>query len=211
MPESRGDLANLFAHVRSATRQAYTERMNWLRAASRIPRSSYLSVRATIIGTNFIVGEHSRIEELVRIQCGSATRPHESIYIGNHSSIRPHAQIYSLGGSVTIGSRCSVNPHCVLYGTGGLRIGNHVRIAAHTVVVAAMHRFDRTDVPIHEQGSTASGIVIEDDVWVGAGVTILDGVRIGTGAIIAAGAVVLKDVESMTIVGGIPARTIRRR
>ena len=163
------------------------------------------------MGGNLVVGEHCRIEERVRIQSGPASRSEEFVRIGDHTSIRPHAQIYSLGGSVTIGARCSVNPHCVLYGTGGLQIGNYVRIAAHSVIVAAMHKFDRTDVPIHEQGSTASGIVIEDDVWIGAGVTILDGVRIGTGAIVAAGAVVLKDVEPMTIVGGIPARSIRHR
>ena len=116
-----------------------------------------------------------------------------------------------MGGSVTIGAHCSLNPHCVVYGTGGLVIGANVRIAAHTVIVAAMHKFDRLDLPIHEQGSTASGIIIEDDVWIGAGVCILDGVRIGTGAIVAAGAVVVKDVPPRTIVGGVPARVIRQR
>jgi acetyltransferase-like isoleucine patch superfamily enzyme len=116
-----------------------------------------------------------------------------------------------MGGSIVIGTKSSINPYCVLYGTGGLVIGDFVRIAAHTVIVAASHRFDRTDVPICAQGSSAVGITIENDVWVGAGVQILDGVRIGRGAIIAAGAVVRSDVEPFAIVGGVPARVIKRR
>jgi acetyltransferase-like isoleucine patch superfamily enzyme len=98
-----------------------------------------------------------------------------------------------------------------LYGTGGVVIGDAVRIAAHVVIVAAMHRFDSVDIPIHEQGSSASGIVIEDDVWIGAGARILDNVRVGRGAIVGAGAVVVKDVEPFTIVGGVPARLLKYR
>jgi acetyltransferase-like isoleucine patch superfamily enzyme len=147
----------------------------------------------------------------VRIQSGPVTRPEEFVAIGDRCAIRPYSQLYTMGGSITIGARCSVNPYCVLYGTGGLTIGNFVRIAAHTVIVPSMHRFDRRDLPICEQGSSADGIVIEDDVWIGAGVTILDGVRIGTGAVVAAGAVVTKDVAPFAIAGGVPARTIRQR
>ena len=54
-------------------------------------------------------------------------------------------------------------------------------------------------------------VVIEDDVWVGANVTILKGVRISTGSVIAAGAVVVKDVPSYSIVGGTPAKIIKKR
>jgi acetyltransferase-like isoleucine patch superfamily enzyme len=60
-----------------------------------------------------------------------------------------------------------------------------------------------------EQGITAAGIVIEDDVWLGAGAVITDGVRVGKGAVVAAGAVVTKDVPPHTVVGGVPARPIK--
>jgi galactoside O-acetyltransferase len=73
------------------------------------------------------------------------------------------------------------------------------------------HRFDRTDVPIHGQGVTSRGVVIEDNVWIGMNVSILDGVRIGNGSIVGAGAVVTKDVPANAIVVGNPARVLRFR
>jgi len=69
--------------------------------------------------------------------------------------------------------------------------------------------FDDPHRPFVEQGITAEGIVIEDDVWIGSGAVITDGVRIGQGAVIAAGAVVTSDVPAHTLVGGMPARVIR--
>lgn len=199
------------SHLARAMRVTVKDRIAWLRAAQRIPRTSTLRWHARIVGSNVTVGQHARIEDFALIQSGPSSRSNEFVRIGDHSSIRANCQIYAMGGSVTIGTRCSLNPYCVLYGTGGLVIGNFVRIAAHTVIVAAMHKFDRRDVPIWEQGSDQKGIVIEDDVWIGTGVRILDGVRIGTGSIIAAGAVVVKDVAPFTIVGGVPARVIGQR
>ena len=70
--------------------------------------------------------------------------------------------------------------------------------------------FDDRERPFTEQGITAEGIIIEDDVWLGAGAVITDGVRVGRGAVIAAGAVVTKDVPPHTVVGGIPAREIKK-
>jgi acetyltransferase-like isoleucine patch superfamily enzyme len=78
-----------------------------------------------------------------------------------------------------------------------------------TQIIAVNHVFDDAERPFIEQGITAQGIVIEDDVWLGAGVVITDGVRIGKGAVVAAGAVVTKDVPPHTVVGGVPAQPIR--
>jgi acetyltransferase-like isoleucine patch superfamily enzyme len=207
----RPTLAAGFLHLRRAIAARYRERLNWLSLSRRVPSSSRLSWGVRLIGENIAIGAHTRLDDGVMLQAGSRRRPSEQVSIGDHCSIRSNAQIYALGGTVTIGDYCSLNPGCVLYGTGGLVIGKFVRIAAHTVIVAAMHRFDRRDVPIMEQGSDAKGIVIEDDVWIGTGVRILDGVRVGTGAIVAAGAVVVRDVPPFTIAGGVPAKTIRER
>jgi acetyltransferase-like isoleucine patch superfamily enzyme len=69
--------------------------------------------------------------------------------------------------------------------------------------------FDDPNRPFIDQGITAEGIVIEDDVWLGAGAVITDGVRVGKGAVVAAGAVVTKDVPPHTVVGGVPAKPIK--
>jgi acetyltransferase-like isoleucine patch superfamily enzyme len=202
---------NLTSHLSRALRHGLRSRLRWLRAASRLPRTGVVRWQAHIVGEQLRCGEQTKIDDFVLIQSGPASRPQEYVEIGDRCSIRRGAQVHAMGGFVRIGSRCSVNADCVLYGTGGLTIGNGVRIAAHTVIVAANHRFARRDMPIHQQGSVARGIAIGDDVWIGAGARILDGVRIGTGAIVAAGAVVTRDVPPYTIAGGVPARVIKER
>jgi acetyltransferase-like isoleucine patch superfamily enzyme len=77
-------------------------------------------------------------------------------------------------------------------------------------IVAVNHVFDEPGRPFVEQGITAEGVTIEDDVWIGAGSIITDGVRIGRGSVIAAGAVVTRDVPPQVVAGGVPARIIRR-
>ena len=133
------------------------------------------------------------------------------ITIGDQTSILPYALLLTYGGNICIGSHCSVNPFCVLYGLGGLKIGDNVRIATQTVIVPANHNFNDVAIPIRLQGSELKGVVIEDDVWIGAGVKILDGVVIGQGSVVAAGSVVTKNVPNYAVVAGVPARIIRWR
>lgn len=133
------------------------------------------------------------------------------IVVGEFSSIREFAVLRTYGGFIRIGSHCSVNPHCVIDGAGGVTIGNDVRIASHTVIVASQHLFDDPTRRIREQGVSCKGIVIEDDVWIGAGSCILDGVKVGRGAVVGAGAVVTRDVPPYAVVAGVPARVMKRR
>ncbi|MCB9079909.1 MAG: acyltransferase [Anaerolineaceae bacterium] len=114
-------------------------------------------------------------------------------------------------GEIEIGDNCSINPFCVIYGHGGVKIGNDVLIATHTVIIPSNHNFSSLDRPIRLQGNTSKGIIIEDDVWIGAGCKILDGVIIGKSSIVAAGSVVNKSIEPYSIVGGVPAKLIRKR
>jgi len=115
------------------------------------------------------------------------------------------------GGWIEIGDETTINPYCVLYGGGGLKIGAHCGIATQTVIVASAHTFERTDLPIMNQLVTAKGIVIEDDVWLGAGCRVLDGVVIGRGAVVGAGAVVTRDWPPGAVIAGVPARQIKVR
>lgn len=134
-----------------------------------------------------------------------------SLTIGAHTRIYEGALLLTYGGALELGEYCSVNPYCVLYGLGGLRIGNGVRIATHTVIVPANHTFDEPNTPIRLQPETRQGVVIEDDVWIGAGCRILDGVRIGRGCVVGAGAVVTRSLPERSVAVGVPARVVGQR
>lgn len=133
------------------------------------------------------------------------------ITIGDGSFLLQGSIVACYGGRITIGKRCSINPSCVLYGMGDLIIGDDVMIAAGTMLIPAQHQFNNRDIPMAQQGYTARGITIGNDVWIGAHVTVLDGVRIGNGAVVGAGAVVTKDVAPYTIVAGVPAKPMKKR
>jgi acetyltransferase-like isoleucine patch superfamily enzyme len=114
----------------------------------------------------------------------------------------PHA-------GITIGRDSLIGEYSVIRGQGGVQIGDRVYTSPFTQIIAVNHVFADPNRPFTEQGITAEGIVIEDDVWLGAGAVITDGVRVGKGAVVAAGAVVTRDVSPHTVVGGVPARPIR--
>lgn len=110
---------------------------------------------------------------------------------------------------IRIGQDSLIGEYTVIRGQGGVSIGDRVYTSPFTQIIAVNHEFDDPEQPMVEQGITAEGIVIEDDVWLGSGAIVTDGVRIGRGAVVAAGAVVTGDVAAHTIVGGVPARRIR--
>lgn len=116
-------------------------------------------------------------------------------------------------GTVRIGDGVGLNQGVYLNACNGGRIdiADDVIIGPYTVMRTSDHRFSDPARPIVTQGHTPGEIVIETDVWLGAHVTVVGGVRIGRGAVVAAGAVVTRDVDPMTLVAGVPARLIRRR
>ncbi|MCD8482036.1 MAG: acyltransferase [Verrucomicrobia bacterium] len=145
--------------------------------------------------------------------------------IGNNSYISPKAKMlgphFSCGENCMIaadsliradlemGEHCSINSFAVL--VGKIRMGSMVRIASHASIVGFNHGYEDLDTPFFCQPVTYNGITIGDNVWIGANVLIVDGVTVGAHSIIAAGAVVTKDVTEYSIVGGNPARLIRDR
>ena len=110
---------------------------------------------------------------------------------------------------IFIGRDSLIGEYNVIRGQGGVTIGDRVYTSPMVQIVAVNHVFADPKRSFVEQGITAEGIVIEDDVWIGSGAVITDGVRVGKGAVIAAGAVVTKDVAPHTVVGGVPARLLR--
>ena len=111
---------------------------------------------------------------------------------------------------IKIGRNSLIGEYTVVRGQGGVEIGDRVYTSPFTQIIAVNHLFDDPERSFTEQGITAEGIIIEDDVWLGAGAVITDGVRVGRGAVVAAGAVVTKDVPPLTVVGGVPAQIIRK-
>lgn len=188
-------------------------------------RKKIVNVRGTIYRYLYKIddGNHLKIGKLVTIS------PRGKLKCGNNVTIRDFSEIIgnvkladrvfvhrnvllnSFDGTIHIGEGTTINPFVSIYGQGGVSIGRYVSIATKTTIVAANHIYEDRNKLIKEQGITAKGIIIEDDVWIGANAVILDGVCIGKGSIIAAGAVVTKDVEEFTIVGGVPAKLIAFR
>lgn len=125
-----------------------------------------------------------------------ANPPH-NITIGDHTSIGDKAYFLCTRAPITIGSH-------VLFGPG-------------VTIITGNHRTDLTDIYMDEitdkdkRPEDDLPVVIEDDVWIGANVTILKGVTVHTGSVIAAGAVVVNDVPTYSIVGGVPARVLKSR
>lgn len=110
---------------------------------------------------------------------------------------------------IEIGRDSLVGEYSVIRGQGGVKIGDRVYTSPFTQILAVNHVFNDPSKPFVDQGITAQGIVIEDDVWLGAGAIVTDGVRIGKGAVVAAGAVVTKDVPPHAVVGGVPAKLMK--
>ena len=112
---------------------------------------------------------------------------------------------------IEIGHRFSVNSGTIIDGRGGITIGDGVMIGPHTAIYSSGHDFTQPGRPMTSLDHIMAPVVIKDDVWIGAHVCIPGGITIGQGAVIAAGAVVTKDVEDNMIVAGVPAKSIGKR
>lgn len=137
------------------------------------------------------------------------------IEIGDGTAVDSFVKIKPAGGNgdVRIGCNCTLNSGIVIYTGNGVEIGDNVAIAANTTIAPTNHEFSARDIPIHEQRFMPSrgGIVIEDEVWIGANVVILDGARLGRGCVVGAGAVVRGDLPPYSINVGAPSRVIGYR
>ena len=130
-----------------------------------------------------------------------ANKTGKNINIDKNANISPNIEI---GDNSGIGNNAKI--------TSSVTIGSNVMMGPNVSIYTSNHKFDRTDIPMIKQGhSETKPVIIENDVWIGANVIILPGVTIHEGSIIAAGAVVTKDVECYTIVAGNPAKVIKKR
>jgi acetyltransferase-like isoleucine patch superfamily enzyme len=154
----------------------------------------------------------------------------ETIHIGEQCFIAPQAQLFaepgrdiSIGdqcmiaaevfmhGPITLGNEVAINHGCSLDGgRNSIKIGSQTRIANNVTIYAFNHGMS-PDTPVYQQPATSKGVVIGQDVWIGAQAGIVDGVTIGDHAVIGMGCIVTKDVPHYAIVAGNPARVIGDR
>ena len=149
-------------------------------------------------------GKGSKIYHSVRMD----TPPYRKFSLGKRSVVESFCCINNAVGDVIIGDDTRIGIHNTIIGP--VTIGNHVNLAQGITVTALNHNFKDTSLRIDEQGFSTKPIVIEDDVWIGANAVILPGVTIGKHVVVAAGAVVTKDVPDNCIVGGVPAKEIKK-
>lgn len=125
--------------------------------------------------------------------------------IGCHSTINMGQKIINPDG-ISIGSTSHINSECILDGRGHIIIGNNVSISFRTCLITGSHNINSSVFSYSKKK-----IIIKDYAWIGVNATVLPGVTIGYGSVVAAGAIVTKDVPDMTIVAGIPATIIGHR
>ena len=149
-------------------------------------------------------GRGSKIYWSVRMD----TPPYRLFSLGQNSVVESYSCINNAVGDVIIGDHTRIGIHNTIIGP--VTIGSHVNLAQSITVTALNHNFSDTTKRIDEQGISTNPVTIEDDVWIGANAVILPGVTIGQHAVVAAGAVVTADVPANTVVGGVPARIIKK-
>lgn len=149
-------------------------------------------------------GQGSKIYHSVRMD----TPPYRRFHLGRRSVVESFACINNAVGDVIIGDYTRIGLHCTIIGP--VTIGSHVHLAQGITVTALNHNFADTNKRIDEQGITTKTVCIGDDVWIGTNAVVLPGVTIGSHVVVAAGAVVTKDVPDNCVVGGVPAKLLKK-
>ena len=148
-------------------------------------------------------GKCSKIHRSVRMD----TPPYRKFSLGDYSVVESFSCINNAVGDVIIGDHTRVGLHNTVIGP--VTIGSHVNLAQGITVTALNHNFAEKDLRIDEQGVSTNPVTIGNDIWIGANAVILPGVTIGDHSVVAAGAVVTKDVPPHTLVAGVPAKIIK--
>ena len=160
------------------------------------------------------VGRGVKLEELVELQClaRDGVVLGDGVTIGRGASIRPSSYYGGeLGEGLSVGAGTAIGAFGWIGASGRVTIGRDVLLGPRVVILPENHRFAAPDRPIRTQGVERAGVTIEDDCWIGANVTLLAGVRVGKGSVVAAGAVVTRDIPPGSVAAGVPARVIRSR
>lgn len=202
----------IWSHLVRSVVRGYFYRLFRFRSDGAISVGDHVYVEGP--RNNLIFGKRCKIERRVVIQsiCQSTMTLGDDVTICEGAMIRPSGHWGgNLGAGLVVGNRSSIGAYSYLGCSGPIRIGDNVLMGARVTIIAENHNFADLTRPIHGQGTNRRGVVLGNDIWVGACATILDGVTVADHSIIAAGAVVTRDVPPYSIVGGVPARLIKSR
>lgn len=158
------------------------------------------------ISPNAQISPMADIEDSVR---GSVIDIEDGVTIDSFVKIKPAGGT----GDVLIGAGTTINSGVAIYTGNGVSIGKRCAIAANCTFAPVNHEYNDTEKPITEQGFRPSrgGVLVEDDVWIGANAVLLDGAILRAGCIVGAGAVVRSEIPANAICVGVPARVISHR
>ena len=155
------------------------------------------------IGDHVVVDDHCCLDAK-----GSDNR---GIEIGDRVFVGRNTILSCKNGDIVLDDDANIGFNVEVFSASRVRVGKKVLVAAYTYLVGGDHLYDRTDIPVLDQGRTARGIEVDDHAWLGAHVVVTDGSRVGRDAIVGAGAVVVGEVPDFAVATGIPARVVRNR
>lgn len=157
------------------------------------------------------VGKQGIFHDHIRFDRGFSRGKKGAISIKDSCEFGRGTTLKAYGGRIAIGRNTFLGEYVVIYGHGGVTIGENTLIAMHTCIVSSNHTIPEKGALIRFHPDILLPVSIGSDVWIGAGASILGGVTIGNGCVVAAGAVVTRDLPPYAIAAGVPARVIRYR
>ncbi|WP_281753092.1 acyltransferase [Neptunitalea chrysea] len=164
----------------------------------------------SIVFKEVFVGDLGNVSSKIIIKKFTLGKNNLKVHLGKNVTILDYVIIQG-SSSLYIDDNSFIGEFSVIGVNKEIKIGKNVMIAQAVSIRDTDHEFRNVTKPMKYQGITTSAIFIEDDVWIGYGAVITKGVKIGKGSIIAANAVVTKDVPEGSIVAGVPARVIKKR
>lgn len=179
------------------------------------------------ISMKFFVGKKVKLYEKKNMKIGANVKLHEGVkidalstegvtigenaVIGKNTCIECTGSLQHVGKGVKIGNRTSFGNDCFFGAAGGIEIGDDVIAGQYVRFHSENHNYKNLDILIKDQGVTHQGIKIGNNCWIGAGAVFLDGSQIGDGCVVAANAVVTKKFPNNSVIGGTPAKEIKKR
>lgn len=190
-------------------------------------RGLFFSLFYTNISKNVFIGKHVKVKEKRRIKIGNNSKLYDNVYIdalskdgvtlgkqvvlGRGLRIECTGGLRNIGKGIIIGDRSTFGNDCFFGAAGGIEIGDDVVAGQFIRFHAENHNYKDLEILIKDQGTIREGIKIGNNCWIGSGVVFLDGAEIGDGCVVAANAVVTKKFPPNSIIGGLPAKIIKKR